>query len=83
MISSRRQQRVLHRPARVQGVAGGLTDEDQQGQQNGQGEEAGEAQPRCVNVVLALGEQLTEGRGPSRQPEAEKIQGREGGNGAA
>lgn len=49
--------------AGIECVAHRLADEDQQRQCDGHGEEAGEAEPRRFEVLLALQEQLTERRG--------------------
>src|SRR5689334_24984643 len=65
------------RLARIEGVAHGLADEDQERQHDGDGEEAGEAEPRRLNVGLALAQQFAERRRARRQAEAEKVQRRQ------
>src|SRR3546814_18563650 len=44
--------------ARIEGIAHGLTDEDEEAQHHGNGEEAGEAEPGRGDVLLALLQQL-------------------------
>ena len=60
--------------ARIEGVAHRLADEDQQRQHDGDDEEAGEAEPRRLQVVLALRQQLAERGRARRQAEAEEVE---------
>src|SRR5437660_11039767 len=48
--------------SRIEGVADGLPDEDQEGQGGGTHEEAGDPEPRRLEGGLAVGEELAEGR---------------------
>ncbi len=59
---------------RVECVAHRLADEDQQRQHDRDRQEAGQPQPRRVDVVLALRQQLAERRRADRQAEAQKIE---------
>src|SRR5262245_33870167 len=59
---------------RVEGVAHGLADEDQQRQHAGDREEAGDAEPGRLDVCLGLLEQFAERGRPGRQAEAEEIE---------
>src|SRR5262245_20460707 len=60
----------FERLPRVEGVAHGLADEDQQRQHQRDHDEARDAEPRRVEVALALPEQLAERRRARRQAEA-------------
>ena len=64
------------RLARVEGVAHRLADEDQQAEHDGQREEGGEAEPRRLQVGLALADQLAERGRAGRQAEAEEVERR-------
>src|SRR5690554_1948960 len=61
--------------AGVEGVAQPLADEDQQGEHQREADEGGDAEPGGVEVVLALGHQLPQGRRARGQAEAEEVQG--------
>src|SRR3546814_1711337 len=61
--------------ARIEGIAHGLTDEDEEAQHHGNGEEAGEAEPGRGDVLLALLQQLAERCRAGRQAEAEEVEG--------
>ena len=69
--------------ARIERVAHGFADEDQQGQHERDDDEAGEAEPRRLQVVLALLEQLAERRRAGRQAEAEEVERGQGDDRAA
>src|SRR5215475_3411093 len=69
--------------ARVEGVAHRLADEVEQGQHGRQHEEAGEAQPRRLQVVLALVQQLAKRGGAGRQAESEEVERGQHGDRAA
>src|SRR5712672_1293904 len=60
--------------ARIEGVAHRLADEDQQRQHDRNREEAGETEPRRLDVGLALRQQLAERRRAGRQAEAEEVE---------
>src|SRR4051812_34491796 len=60
--------------ARIERVADAFADEDQQRQHDRDREEASEAQPRRLDVGLALRQQLAERRRSGRQAETEEIQ---------
>ena len=60
-----------------------LADGDEEAQHGGQDDEAGDAEPRRLEVRLALGEDLPEGRGPRRQAESEEVERGERGDRAA
>ena len=60
--------------ARVERVAHRLADEDQQAEHDGDDEEGGQPEPRRLEIVLALSQQLAERRRSRRQPEAEKVE---------
>src|ERR1700739_4268323 len=62
------------RLARVEGVAHGFTDEDQERQHDGDREEAGESEPWRLHVGLALRQQFSEGGRARRQAEPDKIE---------
>src|SRR3546814_8203625 len=68
--------------ARIEGIAHGLTDEDEEAQHHGNGEEAGEAEPGRGDVLLALLQQLAERCRAGRQAEAEEVEGGQRGDGA-
>jgi hypothetical protein len=55
-----------------------IADEHQQRQDQRQGKERGKAQPRRLQVLLALGHQLAQRRAARRHAEAEEIQRRKG-----
>src|SRR5262245_64077827 len=59
------------RLARIEGVAHGLADEDQQREHGGHRHEAADAEPRRLDVGLALREHLAERGRSGRQAEAE------------
>src|SRR4051812_40098967 len=61
--------------ARIEGVADGLADKDQQRQHDRDNEEAGETQPRRGDVALALRQQLAQRWRANWKPEAEEIEG--------
>ncbi len=65
---------IQRRLARIERVAHRLADEHQQRQQPAQHDERGDAQPRRLQVVLALRHQFTQRRRSRRQAEAEEIQ---------
>src|SRR5919197_5420274 len=48
------------RLARIEGVAHGLADEDQQAEQSGEREEGGEAEPRRLQVRFALRQEFAQ-----------------------
>ena len=54
-----------------------FADEDQQREHDREREEAGQAEPRCLNVGLGLRQQLAQRRRARRQAEAEEIQRRQ------
>src|SRR5580704_2469011 len=62
------------RLARIEGVAYGLADEDQEREHDGDREEAGETEPRRLHVCLRLGQQFAERRRARRQAEAQEIE---------
>src|SRR5215212_5018665 len=62
------------RLARIKRVTHRLADEDQQRQHAGHGKKAREAEPRRLNVRLALLEQFSERGRAGRQPEAKKVE---------
>src|SRR4051794_41070564 len=66
--------RSPERLARVEGVTHRLADEDQQRQHDRHREEAGHAEPRRLDVGLALRQQFAERRRTWRQAEAEEVQ---------
>src|SRR6266571_4461339 len=57
----------LERLARIEGVAHGLADEDQQRQHDRDREEAGKAEPRRLHVGFSLRQQFAERRRAGRQ----------------
>ncbi|GCC45725.1 hypothetical protein chiPu_0029881, partial [Chiloscyllium punctatum] len=68
---------LRERLARIEGVARGFADEDQERQHDRDREEAGEAEPRRLHIGLALRQQFTERGRAGRQAEAEEIQRRQ------
>src|SRR6187401_3023201 len=60
--------------ARIEGVAHRFADKDQQRQHDRHREEAGETEPRRLDVGLALRQQLTQRRRAGRQSEAEEVE---------
>jgi hypothetical protein len=59
--------------ARIEGVADRLADEDQQGQHDRHGEEAGQpSQPWCLQVVLALAQEFPREGEPGGRPKPRK-----------
>src|SRR5262249_40809714 len=67
-LAALRVHRSPERLARIKGVAHRLADEDQERQHDGDGEEARDAEPGRLNVILALLEHLAERRRARRQP---------------
>src|ERR1041385_6586328 len=61
--------------ARIEGVADRLADEDQERQHDRNREEAGQAEPRRLNVGLALRQHFAERWRARRQTEAEEVKG--------
>ena len=66
--------RSPERLSRIEGVAHRLADEDQQRQHERDHHEAGEAEPRRVEVALALLQQFAERGRAGRQAEAEEVE---------
>src|SRR5215831_7104707 len=62
------------RLARIERVAHGFADEDQQRQHDGDGEESRKAEPGRLDIGLALLEQLAERGRARRQTEAEEVE---------
>src|SRR5690606_6695647 len=60
--------------ARIERVAHGLADEDEQAQQDCEREEGGEPKPRCLQVGLALRQELTERGRTRRQAQPEEVE---------
>ena len=56
----------------VEGVAHGLADEDEERQHQGDDEEAGEAEPRALEVFLALGDSSPSEGEPGGRPKPRK-----------
>src|SRR5882724_4021438 len=65
------------RLARIEGVARGFADEDQQRQHDRDREESREAEPRRLHVGFRLRQQFAERRRAGRQAKAEEIQRRQ------
>src|SRR3984893_12703526 len=66
--------------ARIESVAHRLADEDEQAEYEGEGDEGGDAEPRRLQVRLALREELAERGRAGWQAEAEEVErGRGGG----
>src|SRR5262249_34905264 len=61
-------------PARVEGVAHGLADEDEEAQHDREHDKGGDAEPWRLQIGLALRQQLAERGRARRQAEAEKIE---------
>src|SRR5690606_7144416 len=59
---------------RVESITHGFADEDQQRQHDGEAEEAGNAEPRGIQMALALPQQLAKRRRAWRHAEAEKVE---------
>ena len=57
---------------RVKRLPQGIADEHQQRQDQRQGKERGKAQPRCLQVLLALGHQLPSEALPAGMPKPRK-----------
>src|SRR3954451_20813162 len=60
--------------ARIEGVAHGFADEDQQRQHDGDGEEAGKAEPGRLHVGFALRQQLSQRWRTRWQSESQEVQ---------
>src|SRR5262249_7044775 len=65
------------RLAWIERVAHRLADEDQERQRDGDGEEARDAEPRRLEIALALQQQLAERRRARRQAETQEVERRQ------
>src|SRR5215470_14867444 len=62
------------RLARIERIAHGFADEDQQRQHDGEGEESRNAEPGRLDIGLALLEKLAQRSRARRQTEAEEVE---------
>src|SRR4051794_31086526 len=60
--------------ARIESVAHGLADEDEQGEKCGDRDEGGDAEPGGLQIVLRLADQLADRGRAGRQAEAEEVE---------